>query len=64
MAGCRKRYLFRNKARLRKLESCESRFLWKNGSYSPTTWKICAYHLVILVPQIGNPALALSEFCW
>jgi len=29
---------------MRKLESCESRFLWKNESYSRTTWKTFAYH--------------------
>jgi len=29
---------------MRKLESCESRFLWQNGSYSRTTWKTFVYH--------------------
>jgi len=40
---------------IRKLESCESRFLWKK-------WKFFAYHLedlrvplVVRVPQVGNP---------
>jgi len=29
---------------MRKLESYESRFLWKTVSYSRTTWKTFAYH--------------------
>jgi len=29
---------------IRKLESYESRFLRKNGSYSRTTWKTFAHH--------------------
>jgi len=43
---------------IRKLESCESRFLWKNGIYSRTTWKTFAYH-----HRLGTPVLpSLSIF--
>jgi len=31
-------------SQVRTLESCESRFSWKNGSYSRATWKTFAYH--------------------
>ena len=48
---------------IRKLESCESRFLWKNASYSRTTWQTFAYTtsgtrttgLEVLVQPMSNP---------
>jgi len=40
---------------IRKLESCESRFLWKNWSYSHTTWKHLCEPIVVRVRQGGKP---------
>ena len=40
---------------IRKLESCESRFLWKNGSYSRTTWRTFAYH------RLGTPGVRSGD---
>jgi len=42
---------------IRKLESCESKFLWRNGSYSRTTWKTFAYHWWYAYHRLGTPAL-------
>jgi len=38
-SGVQQHLFIQKKSPIRKLESCESRFLWKNGSFSPTTWK-------------------------
>jgi len=42
---------------IRKLESNESRFLWKNGSYSRTTWKTFVYHQWYTYHRLGTPDL-------
>jgi len=50
IAGYRK-FIYLETNPMRKLESCESRFLWKNG-------KLLAYYLEdlrVARPQVGNP---------
>jgi len=42
---------------MHELESCESRFLWKNGSYLRTTWKTFTYHWWYVYDRLGTPVL-------
>ena len=53
---------------MRKLESCESRFLWKYGSYSRNAWKTFAYHrlgtAVMRLPQGYLTCSLISALVW